>query len=207
MFRAVVLTTLLYGSESWVFYRHHLRLLERFQQRCLRTIMNIHWSDFITYVEVLERADVPSIEALLLKSQLRWAGHVSRMEDHRLPKIVLYGELATGHRDIGAPKKRYKDNLKKNLSACHIDHRQWSDLAADRSAWRSTICKAASSFEASRRDSLKEKRKRRKARQAAVAQVPADSTLSCGRCGRPCLSQIGLISHQRACNRRGQPPQ
>ncbi|KAJ7405175.1 hypothetical protein WISP_141537 [Willisornis vidua] len=36
-----------------------------------------------------------SIEAMLLRTQVRWAGHISRMEDHRLPKIVLYGELAT----------------------------------------------------------------------------------------------------------------
>lgn len=31
-----------YGSEAWVLYHHHLRLLERFHQRCLRTILNIH---------------------------------------------------------------------------------------------------------------------------------------------------------------------
>ena len=110
VYSAVVVTTLLYGSESWVTYRHHLRLLERFHQRCLRTILGIHWSDFVTNVEVLEQAEVLSIEAMLMKSQLRWAGHVSRMEDHRLPKIVLYGELSTGHRDRGAPKKRYKDS-------------------------------------------------------------------------------------------------
>ena len=65
----------------------------------------------------------------------RWAGHVSRTEIHRLPKIVLYNELSTGHRDRGAPKKRFKDPLKKYLPACHIDHRQWSALAADREAW------------------------------------------------------------------------
>ena len=132
MYRAVVLTTLLYGSETWVTYRHHLRLLERFHQRCLRIILNIHWRDFVTNVEVLEQAKITSIEAMLLKSQLRWAGHVSRMEDHRLPKIALYGELSTGNRDRGAPKKRYKDSLKKSLSACHIDHQQWCTLAADR---------------------------------------------------------------------------
>ena len=113
VYRAVVLTTLLYGSESWVTYRHHLRLLERFHQRCLRSILNIHWSDYITNVEVLQQAGITSVEAMLMKTQLRWAGHVSRMEDHRLPKIVLYGELSTGHRDRGAPKKRYKDSLKK----------------------------------------------------------------------------------------------
>ena len=48
VYRAVVLATLLCGSESWVTYRHHLRLLERFHQRCLRSILNIHRSDYVT---------------------------------------------------------------------------------------------------------------------------------------------------------------
>ena len=147
VYRAVVLTTLLYGSESWVTYRHDLRLLERFHQRCLRIILNIHWSDYVSNVEVLEQAEITSIEAILLKSHLRWSEHVSIMDDHRLPKIALYGELFTGHRNRGAPKKRYKDFLKKSLGACHIDHRQWSTLAADRVTWRHIIHQAVSSFE------------------------------------------------------------
>ena len=51
-------------------------------------------------------AKVTSIEIMLLKIQFRWAGHVSRMEDHRLPKVILYGELSIGHRDKGAARKR-----------------------------------------------------------------------------------------------------
>lgn len=204
VYRAVVLTTLLYGSESWVTYRHHLQLLERFHQRCLRTILEIHWSDYVTNVEVLEQAGIASIEAMLLKSQLRWAGHVSRMEDHRLPKIALYGELSSGHRDRGAPKKRYKDSLKKSLGVCHIDHHQWSTLAADRQAWRYTVHQAVSSFEDSCRANLKEKRRRRKDQIASAAA--SDQTFDCSHCGRTCLSRIGLVSHQRACSRRGQPP-
>ena len=204
VYRAVVLTTLLYGSESWVTYSHHIRLLERFHQRCLRTILNIHWSDYVTNVEVLEQAEITSIEAMLMKTQLRWAGHVSRMENHRLPKIALYGELSTGYRNRGAPKKRFKDSLKKSLNACHIDHRQWSTLAADRQAWRHTVHQAVSSFEDSRRANLKEKRRRRKER-AASAALP-DHTFNCSHCGQTCLSRIGLVSHQRACSRRGQPP-
>ncbi len=205
VYRAVVLTTLLYGSESWVTYQHHLRLLERFHQRCLRTILNIHWSDFITNVEVLEQAEITSIEAMLLKSQLRWAGHVSRMDDHRLPKIALYGELSTGHRDRGAPKKRYKDCLKKSLGNCHIDHHQWPTLAADRVAWRSTIQQAVSSFEDTRRAILKDRRLRRKNRKATPTINP-NQTFNCSRCGRTCLSHIGLISHHRACSRHGPAP-
>ena len=40
--------------------------------------------------------------------------------DHRLPKTVLYGELSTGHRDKEAPRKRYKDTLKRSLATCNI---------------------------------------------------------------------------------------
>ncbi len=61
------------------------------------------------------------------------------MEKHRLPKIVLYGELFSGYRNIGAPRKRYKDSLKKSLTACCIDHRQWATQAADRDSWQRTV--------------------------------------------------------------------
>lgn len=203
VYRAVVLTTLLYGSETWVTYRSHIHLLERFHQRCLRTILNIHWRDFVTNVEVLEQAETPSIEAMLLKYHLRWAGHVSRMEDQRLPKIALYGELSAGHRGRGAPKKRFKDCLKKSLTICHVDHKCWSDLAADRDAWRETIFKAVNEFEENRRDAQKDKRRRRKAR--AASDTTPDTTFTCRHCSRICLSRIGLFSHERACRRRGQP--
>ena len=77
VYKAIVQTTLLHGAESWVTYRRHLRLTERYHQRCRRTILNNHWSDFVTNTDVLVMAKVTSIEGMLLKTQLRWAGHVS----------------------------------------------------------------------------------------------------------------------------------
>ena len=68
LYRAVVLTTLLHGSESLATYRQHLRLLEFFHQCCLHTILNIHWSKYVSNVEVLDQAKITSIEAMLLKS-------------------------------------------------------------------------------------------------------------------------------------------
>ncbi|XP_027521360.1 uncharacterized protein LOC113957786, partial [Corapipo altera] len=77
VYRAIVLSTFLYRSESWVIYCDHLRLLERFHQRYLRSILNIHWLDYVTNTSVLEQAAVTRIETMLLRTQLRWAGHVS----------------------------------------------------------------------------------------------------------------------------------
>ena len=34
-----------------------------------------------------------SIESILKKRQLQWAGHIVRMDDERLPKILLYGQV------------------------------------------------------------------------------------------------------------------
>ena len=41
--------------------------------------------------------------SILAKRRIRWLGHVARMEDGRIPKDMLYGELATGSRPTGRP--------------------------------------------------------------------------------------------------------
>ncbi|GFS05880.1 hypothetical protein ElyMa_006530600 [Elysia marginata] len=123
---------------------------------------------------------------MVVKSRLRWVGHVHRMDDHRLPKIVMYSELSSGYRERGAPRKRYKDSLKRTLSACDIDVQGWSDLATDRSAWIT-----AANNKRLRRDN--------------PTQTPTPHP--CRHCSRICRARIGLISHERACRQRhGQPP-
>ena len=42
--------------------------------------MNISWEDKITNKEVLDRAGQPSMEIILIQMNLRWLGHVERME-------------------------------------------------------------------------------------------------------------------------------
>ena len=112
-YRAVVVSTLLYGGETWVFYWKQIRLLERFHQCCLRSSLGIKWQDHVSNAEVLKRACLPSIEYILLQVQLRWTGQVTRMEDVGMPKAVFFSELQEGKRDRGAPRKRYKDQPKR----------------------------------------------------------------------------------------------
>ena len=178
-----------------VTYHRQLRLVERYHQHCLYTILNIHWSNFTTNIEVLEMAKVTSIEAMLLKTQLCWRGHFSGMEDHCLPKIALYGELSTGHRNKGAPRKRYKHTLKRSLTTCNIDHRQWTTQATNRTNWRRTVYQATTSFETTRRANTEDKRRIWKHRDPS--EINIKQIVTCGRCGKTCLSRIGSISHQR----------
>ena len=56
VYRAVVIPTLMYGAETWTLYRRHVRLLECFHQRCLRSILDIKWHDYVSNEDVLEEA-------------------------------------------------------------------------------------------------------------------------------------------------------
>ncbi|GFN96335.1 LOW QUALITY PROTEIN: hypothetical protein PoB_002284100 [Plakobranchus ocellatus] len=69
-------------------------------------------SHFLPNKEILERAGTLSKFALITKKCLRWLGHVTRMHDGRLPKVILYSELATGSRPTERPTLRYKDVCK-----------------------------------------------------------------------------------------------
>ena len=95
MYRSVVFISLLYGCETWTLYRTHPKQLERFHMRNLRTILNIKWQDRVSNLQVIDMAESTSIEAMVLKSRLRWVGHIIRMEDNRLPNQLMFGELAS----------------------------------------------------------------------------------------------------------------
>ena len=76
------------------------------------------------------------IEAMPLKTQHLCAGPVSGMEDHRLSKITIVGDLATGHRARGTSWKRCKDTLERSIATCKFDHRQWTTQSTNRMKWR-----------------------------------------------------------------------
>jgi hypothetical protein len=88
---------------------------------CLSKILQIKRQDKVPDTEVLSRADMPSIYTLLAKKQLRWAGHVVRMDNDHLPKHFFYIELASRTRSAGGQYKRYKDTLNANLKSFNID--------------------------------------------------------------------------------------
>ena len=48
VYRAVVLSSLLYGCESWTCYRRHHKKLDQFHLRCLHKILAITWMDKVS---------------------------------------------------------------------------------------------------------------------------------------------------------------
>ena len=61
------------------------------------------------------------------------------MEDGRIPKDILYGELALGRRTTGRLHLRYKDVCVRDMKAVDTDTVSWEGIAADCTKWRSAL--------------------------------------------------------------------
>ncbi|KAI8515730.1 hypothetical protein Bbelb_065430 [Branchiostoma belcheri] len=91
--------------------------------------------------DVLTRASIPSMYTLLKQHRLRWLGHVCRMPDGRIPKDLLYCELASGTRARGRPHLRFKDVVKRDMKDMDIDINTWETLTSSRTLWRQVVKK------------------------------------------------------------------
>ena len=181
-------------------YAKQERKLNSCHMRSLRRILGIIWSDRVPNTQVIKRAGLPTMYTLLRQRRLRWLGHVRRMEDGRIPKDILYGELASGKRSVGRPQLRYKDVCKGDLKALDINIQCWEDMIADRNSWRSMLQRQLKAGEEQIQILAEEKRARRKAR---TSEADPATIHTCVRCGKVCLSRIGLSNHSRRCVSRG----
>uniref|UniRef100_A0A2H1WMH4 SFRICE_033932 n=1 Tax=Spodoptera frugiperda TaxID=7108 RepID=A0A2H1WMH4_SPOFR len=115
----------------------------------------------IPNTEVLRRAAIHGMEALLMRRQLGWCGHILRMKENRLPKKVFYSEMLEGKRKHGGQHLRYKDVLKRHLNACGINTKEWERLATHRQSWRIAVSENVKTYEKQRLDTLDVKRQLR----------------------------------------------
>nr|VZI33106.1 unnamed protein product [Spirometra erinaceieuropaei] len=129
IYRAVILLTLLHGTDSWTVYKKQARKLSLFHLSCLRQIVKLRWQVRILDTDVLEKTGILSIETMLRQLQLRWSDHLVRMDDERLPKRLFIGDVATGSRHRGGQIRHYKDTLKTSLKRLQINPANWEDLA------------------------------------------------------------------------------
>ncbi|KAK3874541.1 hypothetical protein Pcinc_020559 [Petrolisthes cinctipes] len=100
---------------------------------CLRRICKIRWFHWQTNEHVRELTGVHiTILDKVRDGQLRWYGHIERMERDRLPRRLMYGKLE-GRRPRGCPKTTWLRALEKETP--DMTWRQKKDLVRDRQRW------------------------------------------------------------------------
>ena len=66
----------------------------------------------------------PNIVRVIKSRRLRWAWHVARMEEGRSDLKIL-----TGKRPLVRPRRRWEDNIRKDLEEIGINAGNWVDWA------------------------------------------------------------------------------
>ena len=73
-----------------------------------------------------------SIETILRKRRIPFAGFVARMEDTRLPKRVMFGEFVGVAVSAGGQGKEWMECLLDDLRVFGIDPDKWTIAAQDK---------------------------------------------------------------------------
>ena len=110
--------------------------LEKFHNQCVRTMCNItlyqQWRHHIRNRDLRKRfmtinrrkggteekpifRPLGTIEDMLTERNLRWAGHVARMEETRLPRVLLTSHVRN-RRPPGRPEQTFAHGLKRSLN-------------------------------------------------------------------------------------------
>ena len=104
----------------------------------LRTISGIK-REHKTNTHIRNLCSQEAVSSIVQKSQLRWYGHVLRMDKSRLPKQLLNFVPSDGQRKIGRPNERWIDNIKDTLCILDVDFDDAELLANDRVYWKKLV--------------------------------------------------------------------
>jgi hypothetical protein len=74
----------------------------------------------------------------VVKSRMRWAGHVARMGEGRGVHRVLVGK-PDGKRPLGRHRRRWEDNIKMDLQEVGGSCGDWMERAHKRDSWRALV--------------------------------------------------------------------
>ena len=138
LYKALIVSILLYGCESWTLTAETTRRVQTFETKCFRRLLNIPWHARKTNEYVL--AKIASLAgpqepllATIKRRKLSWFGHVTR--HNTLSRTVLQGTLE-GSRRRGRQAKCWMDNVKEWT---RMDSPTLIRKVEDRDGWRSLV--------------------------------------------------------------------
>ncbi|XP_076037279.1 uncharacterized protein LOC143022795, partial [Oratosquilla oratoria] len=105
------------------------------EMRALRLIKGVTRFDHIRNDAISQELEVEGIFEIVERAQLRWFGHVKRMDQERTAKTP------TGKRPVGRPRKRWIKNIDDGLRrrGTTLEQVRQNRIFDDRGSWRSLI--------------------------------------------------------------------
>lgn len=138
VYKSVIEPVLLYGGESWPARGADIKSIGTVEMKCYRRIMGKTRRDRIRNDRIREDLKQESVEQKLEKRQLKWFGHVVRMDESRKPKQIMEARVE-GIRTRGRPRKGYMDRIEDIGRKRGKGIGEMKRLARTREEWRKWI--------------------------------------------------------------------
>jgi len=139
VFEVMVISALLYNSETWVIKAATKNRLKAFKMACLRKIVGVTKRDRIRNTEIPSRLNwQKDIIKRIQQRRLKYFGHVARMNTERYPYMAFYGQVQ-GTRRKGRQKKRWVDTIKQDCKEMHLKFYDAIQMTQNRQVWRKSV--------------------------------------------------------------------
>lgn len=125
---------LTYGSESWILPKGLKSKVQAIDMKYLRKVKGVNKRDHIRNEVIKKDLQVGGIVELIEQKQLRWFGHLNRMNDDRPVKLVWQAKVQRARRR-GRPKRTWNDDIAEVLKGKMMTWDQAVKMAKNKKAW------------------------------------------------------------------------
>jgi len=144
LYASLVLPSALYAGETWTSVAKTRHMLDVFNRRCLRNILDISWKDHVSNEELFQRTKVDNLHNTVDKRRRRFVGHVVRLPSARPVSAAVQWTPEGGKTRRGRPRKTRQDTLRDDLQATDVSWQEAKSVAGDRKEWRSLAAQCSS---------------------------------------------------------------
>jgi len=135
IYHAIVKSTITYATETWCLKANTISKLNSTEMDYWRRPARISRKDKIRNIIIKQKMNVTrSLLDDIKTKQLKWYGHVQRMEEGKLPKKVMKWS-PPGRRKRGGPKATWAEGIRGLLGENGLMEEDWND----RDKWKKMI--------------------------------------------------------------------
>ena len=138
LYKSLIIPVLLYGCETWRMNKGDDKMVDVFNNRCLRRIFRIYWQAHESTEELLERARMKLLSEEIKCNRWKMIGH-TRQDRNNDCNIALTW-APEGKRRRRRPKTTCRRTVEKGRD--EAGWRSWNEVrtvAADRERWKSSV--------------------------------------------------------------------
>lgn len=138
VYKSIYLPTLLSGCETWVLTEKLQKRLQVAEMKFLRRVANVTLMDKIRNEKIRESLEIASVRKYIEKSQLRWWGHMKRLNANRQVRKIWEAKTI-GRKKKGRPRRTWDNEVARILKSRGLVWKEAEVWAQDRRKWKRIV--------------------------------------------------------------------